>query len=128
MRFTYRYKLVPLTMLLWGSVAAAALAPPEDIPDTEPAAKASGANPQTISGPRDQLLYEHHCTGCHESQAYIRSQRKVRSLDDIRYWVVRWSTHLGLDWKAPEVESVTEYLNRHYYHFDLNDSQTPSPE
>jgi cytochrome c5 len=70
---------------------------------------------------RDQMLYENHCTTCHSSQAYIRQQRKARSLVDIRHWVQRWATQLELNWSATEVELVSQYLNRNFYHFDSDE-------
>ena len=70
---------------------------------------------------RDQMLYENHCTSCHSSQAYIRQQRKARSVNDIRQWVQRWATELKLDWGASDVELVSQYLNRNFYHFNSDE-------
>lgn len=71
----------------------------------------------TTNKERGQLLYENHCTLCHDSIVHIRKQRKVRSVNDIRQWAVRWSTHLKLDWNDDDVDIVTRYVNRQFYHF-----------
>jgi hypothetical protein len=64
---------------------------------------------------RGQLLYENHCTGCHESVVYIRNRRQVQSLPALRAEVVRWASYTNLSWGKEEVEEVVHYLNRHYY-------------
>jgi cytochrome c5 len=67
---------------------------------------------------RGQLLYENHCTTCHESGVHLRQSGKVHSVNDIRQWVIRWSNNLELDWKNNDVDVVTDYLNRHFYQFN----------
>ncbi|MDX2426191.1 MAG: hypothetical protein QNK15_08060 [Cycloclasticus sp.] len=77
--------------------------------------------PNLPTGSRGQLLYENHCTDCHESRVYIREKRKSRSVTDIAKWVLRWSQHLNLDWNRSEINDVTEYLNQHFYQLpDVN--------
>lgn len=66
---------------------------------------------------RGKLLYNNHCLGCHNPNIHSRQSEKVRSIKDIRQWVIRWSHNLGLDWKSDDIDIVTEYLNHHYYHF-----------
>jgi cytochrome c5 len=80
--------------------------------------KAAATTEETAN--RGQLLYENHCRKCHESQVYIRQQRKAHSLKDIRSWTRQWSTELKLDWTAADVEQVSQYLNRQFYHFPDN--------
>jgi hypothetical protein len=88
----------------------------DNINTTQPAGLAQDAMP------RNQLLYENHCTGCHESMVHIRKRNKARSLNDIRYWVARWATQLRLDWSQHDIDSVTEYLNRRFYHYNHDDT------
>lgn len=61
------------------------------------------------------MLYENHCTGCHESEVHIRDKREVRSEDDLRRWIVRWQKELGLGWTEAEVEDVRRFLGERYY-------------
>jgi mono/diheme cytochrome c family protein len=66
---------------------------------------------------RGQALYENHCRSCHEDWAHDREDRQVvGSLDALRARVAAWSIHSGLDWSAEEVDDVTGYLNRRFYH------------
>lgn len=64
-----------------------------------------------------KLLYENHCKACHDSTVHIRNKRRVRSLNDIRYWVQRWSSFLNLNWSQNQREQVTDFLNQRYYQF-----------
>ena len=83
----------------------------------ESAEKPSGDSSSLANTPasRGKLLYENHCTTCHESNVHIRAKHKVKTIDDITYWVDRWSTELGLKWKADEIHDVVHYLNEEYY-------------
>ncbi|MDX2463842.1 MAG: hypothetical protein QNK31_04970 [Porticoccus sp.] len=88
---------------------------------TTPTKQVSDKLATTPISNRGQLLYENHCTGCHESRVYIREKRKSRSVTDIAKWVLRWSQHLKLDWTRSEINDVTEYLNQHFYQLpDVN--------
>ena len=69
---------------------------------------------------RGELLYENHCTDCHESIIHIRDKRKARSIADIRAQIVRWQDVLTLQWTAQEVDDVLRLLNDRYYHYPLN--------
>ena len=66
---------------------------------------------------RGQILYENHCRTCHESIVHIRDNRRAKTIDDIRYWVMRWSGELKLQWKTEDVDAVVNYLNLQYYKF-----------
>lgn len=70
----------------------------------------AGADPD-----RGRLLYENHCRACHESNAHIRDDRRAGDRAELMAWVVRWSQHLGLDWRAAERTDVVDYLNQRYY-------------
>ena len=64
---------------------------------------------------RGQLLYENHCTSCHDSRAHVRDNRRAKSLTDVRQWVVRWSDHLALNWGSDERNDVADYVFGRYY-------------
>ena len=143
-----RYRVLIILFVAIGAMAvllantsldepSAAITPPDHAPTTaQSSPQNSSQNMPTKTGDavtppapvitdppmaRDQMLYENHCTTCHSSQAYIRQQRKARSLDDIRQWVQRWATELELNWGATDVESVSQYLNRNFYHFNSDE-------
>lgn len=64
-----------------------------------------------------RMLYQNHCTGCHESNAHIRINRKAKSVEDLRYWVDRWEANQGLKWQQEQKEAVLRYLRDTYYKF-----------
>ena len=66
---------------------------------------------------RAQLLYEHHCLKCHESNVHIRKSKKAKNSDEVRSWVVKWQAHEDLNWNESEIDSVTLYLVQTYYNF-----------
>ena len=44
---------------------------------------------------RGQMLYENHCTSCHESMVYIRTKRKAKNYKEVANWVSQradWSS------------------------------------
>jgi mono/diheme cytochrome c family protein len=64
-----------------------------------------------------KTLYEEHCQHCHEDWEHGREESAgVGSLDALRGRVAAWSMHSGLGWSAEEVDAVTAYLNRRFYH------------
>lgn len=64
---------------------------------------------------RGQLLYENHCTVCHESMIHIRENHKANSLTTVRLEVIRWSQALNLGWQDVEIAEVSQYLLRTFY-------------
>lgn len=64
---------------------------------------------------RGRALYENHCRSCHENWAHTRAGRVVNTLAGLRERVASWSVHSGLNWRAEEIDDVTDYLNRRFY-------------
>jgi len=64
---------------------------------------------------RGQMLYENHCTVCHASVVHLRTDRRAKSLPEIRTWVMHWSGYLKLRWGKEEVEDVVQHLNQRFY-------------
>lgn len=64
---------------------------------------------------RGRLLYENHCTVCHESTVHVREDRRVGNRAEIMAMISRFSTHLELGWSAEEMLDVLEYLDQQYY-------------
>jgi mono/diheme cytochrome c family protein len=81
-----------------------------------PGTPAGGAQ-TSGSAYRGELLYENHCTGCHESIVHIRENRRARSVADVRGWVARWSAELKLNWSGEEIDAVAEFLSNRFYKF-----------
>ena len=66
---------------------------------------------------RGQALYENHCMSCHEDGVHTRDTRRATSVAELRKWVATWSFHASLDWSGEEIDDVTDYMDRRYYHF-----------
>lgn len=81
--------------------------------------KSAAKTNKAVNQERGRLLYENHCTQCHGSMAHQRSNRKAHSIKDIRQWVLRWSQHLNLNWGSSDVDIVTQYINRRFYHYPV---------
>lgn len=64
-----------------------------------------------------QALHDAHCVKCHGSEVYTRPDHRVTTLNSLRQQVQRCDTNLGLTWFEDEIESVSQYLNAHYYKF-----------
>ncbi len=67
---------------------------------------------------RGKMLYSNHCKECHESNVYIRENRRAKSTADIVYWITHWSNHLKLNWNTDDINEVEHYLEENYYKFD----------
>ena len=68
-----------------------------------------------------QMLYENHCTSCHESMVYIRSKRKAKNYKEVANWVSQRADWLNLDWSVVEKQEVMQYLNERYYKYPLTE-------
>ncbi len=68
---------------------------------------------------RGQMLYENHCTSCHESTVYIRTKRKATNYKEVGNWVNQFADWLNLDWGDVEKQEVMQYLNERYYKYPL---------
>ena len=66
---------------------------------------------------RGHMLYENHCTGCHESTAYIRAKRKAVNYKEAGNWVNQRADWLNLNWSDIEKQDVLQYLNERYYKY-----------
>ena len=65
---------------------------------------------------RGKLLYENHCSFCHSQSVHDKNSSKVHTYQDIQHWVMHWSNHLDLQWNNDDINTVTDYLNREFYH------------
>ena len=74
-----------------------------------------------LEGTRGQMLYENHCTSCHESMVYIRAKRKATNYKEVANWVNQRAVWLNLGWTGVEKQEVLQYLNERYYKYPLTE-------
>ena len=74
---------------------------------------------------RGRELHSANCISCHAAMyggdgtgIYVRSDRKMASLEALRQQVGRCKDALGVEWPADQVEDVISYLNRTFYKFE----------
>jgi len=72
----------------------------------------------------DNKLYQTNCVSCHASMfdgkasvIFTRKDRKVKTVDGLKARVQMCATNLNLQWFDEEVDDVTTYLNKEFYHF-----------
>jgi len=70
---------------------------------------------------RGYMLYENHCTSCHESTVYIRAKRKAKNYKEVGNWVNQRADWLNLNWSDLEKQDVLQYLNEVYYKYPLTE-------
>lgn len=74
-----------------------------------------------------EMLYQNHCTSCHESTVHVRERTKVATAADLDAYVQRWSDYVQLGWGDGERAAVRDYLNLTFYgFFDENPPPPPS--
>lgn len=66
---------------------------------------------------RGRALYETRCIACHEKSVHQRESRKAQDFAGVRREVERWSTNIGGEWRAEELDAVAAFLNDRYYRF-----------
>jgi hypothetical protein len=64
-----------------------------------------------------KALVEINCTSCHDDSVYTRENRRITTPDGLKNQVKRCELSLGLKWFDDDVDAVTSYLNKNYYHF-----------
>ncbi len=93
--------------------------PPPEVQEALPEHNEAPQKPVTpAEQPRGELLYENHCTSCHESVVHVRTRQDAKSLPELRAQVKHWAAYAKLRWGKEEVEDVVRYLNFHYYRFE----------
>lgn len=70
---------------------------------------------------RGHMLYENHCTGCHESTVYIRAKHKAKNYKEVANWVNQRADWLNLHWSEIDKQDVLQYLNERYYKYPLTE-------
>jgi mono/diheme cytochrome c family protein len=70
---------------------------------------------------RGELLYSTYCGGCHSTEVNWREKKQVTDWDSLKSEVHRWQSTSDLKWSDDDIDAVSEYLNRRYYHFQTRD-------
>lgn len=70
---------------------------------------------------RGRQLYENHCQACHSSLLHSPVKGQLKSFKELEARVASWSVHAAKDWSADEVDDVSYYLDRTFYHFGGRD-------
>jgi hypothetical protein len=113
--------LLSLELLLVSPVWANTVVEPPLVPEVQDMLTAPNEPSERtvipVTPSRGQLLYEDHCTSCHESTVHVRDDRRVQSLTELRERVERWATYLNLHWSEVDVDDVVHYLNSRFYKF-----------
>jgi mono/diheme cytochrome c family protein len=64
---------------------------------------------------RGKMLYETHCTACHERSVHRRESRVAKDFPELRSRVEQWGTNTSARFRPDEIDAVAAYLNRLYY-------------
>lgn len=76
--------------------------------------------PLQISHAKDmgKALHDTKCLGCHDSEAYTRKERTVKSLNGLSKRVnICTKQAAKANWDKGQIDSVVEFLNTRYYKF-----------
>ena len=76
---------------------------------------AGGVDAAPGDSERGQLLYENHCTTCHESAIHIRAHRLVRTPKEVEHQVRRWAAEIDMGWSEREIADVVRYVQETFY-------------
>jgi hypothetical protein len=87
---------------------------------------ALAAQAQEPEPDRGEMLYQNHCTECHESTVHVRERTKVATRADLEAFVRRWSDYKQLAWSDTERNAVADYLDQTFYGF-FETSPPPPP-
>ena len=73
---------------------------------------------------RGELLYVTSCDACHTSSIHWREKKLATDWKSLRTQVVRWQIIAKASWSAQDVEDVTSYLNKRFYHYSNAEAKT----
>lgn len=76
------------------------------------------ASPVLQAADAGKALVDRNCTSCHGDAVYTRENRRVTTLEGLKKQVRRCELSLGLKWFDDDINAVTTYLNKNYYHFE----------
>jgi hypothetical protein len=80
-----------------------------------PSAYAASLPGDSAEGKR---LLEANCMECHQTDVFIRKDRRVQSLDALKEQLAACSHAANVEFSKSEMQSLIKYLNDQFYHFD----------
>lgn len=84
----------------------------ETAPITEP-------EPKTVEAEATgEMLHEAHCTSCHGTEVYTRTDRKVSSYAQLVSQVARCDANIGSQLFEEDQTKIANYLNDNFYKFE----------
>jgi cytochrome c5 len=93
-------------------------APSKEVVSQSPQEAPAEKSPAPRTPSRGQLLYENHCTTCHQSLVHIRTRPLAKTREELRKQVAHWAAYAKLRWSREEIEDVVQHLDTLYYKFD----------
>jgi mono/diheme cytochrome c family protein len=66
---------------------------------------------------RGQELYGNQCGECHNKLVPLNKNDKIKTLSKLRERIASWAAHTGAEWGDSELDDVSYYLNKSFYHF-----------
>lgn len=66
---------------------------------------------------RGQKLFEDQCVECHNNFVSLNKNSKIKTLSMLRERIASWIAHTDSEWGKSELEDVSYYLNKSFYHF-----------
>ena len=66
-----------------------------------------------------RLFNENKCVECHSTDKFKYRKDKVNNFDKLHKTVNSCSSNTNTGWFDDEVMDVSSYLNRDYYHFEI---------
>ncbi|MGV3580994.1 MAG: hypothetical protein ACO1N8_01675 [Methylophilus sp.] len=73
---------------------------------------------------RGELLYITSCDACHTSSIHWRDKKLVNDWNGLKFQVTRWQEIAKASWSAQDIEDVTLYLNKRFYHYSNTEAKT----
>jgi len=70
-----------------------------------------------LSANEGKATYNENCTGCHGTEVFTRSDRKVKNLAGLKSRVRQCSYAIESKWFDDDVDAVADYLNNAFYKF-----------
>ena len=64
-----------------------------------------------------KILYEQHCTRCHDTRVHTRPDRRIGSVEALKNQVKRCELNQSLKWPQPDIDDVVAYLDATFYKF-----------
>ncbi len=64
-----------------------------------------------------ELFIDASCLDCHETTSFKHREEKVNNFPSLKAKIKMCEFNSGTGWFDDEIDSVSEYLNKTYYHY-----------